>query len=165
MKATTEVGRQVAGLVIVSTWVVSLAACATADPWNESAKVASEPDEPYRNGADEAVRPPEASEPETRGPKTVPSEGATLDLPECVDIALANHPELRAVWLEARKAAARAGERRGAYLPDLDLRAGASRGVSTVSTRRVDPEASNRWSASLELSYLSILAGCHPTRM
>ncbi len=44
-----------------------------------------------------------------------------MSLADLVDLALRNHPDTRAAWIEAKAAQARLGSARAAYLPDLGL--------------------------------------------
>lgn len=54
-------------------------------------------------------------------PPELEKEGATVDLPLVVSVALANNPATRVTWLGAQAAAAEVDSRRGAYYPRFDL--------------------------------------------
>jgi outer membrane protein len=78
---------------------------------------------------------------------------STLTLPQIIDIALANNPQTRSAWLNARAAQQGVGIAQSAYLPEVDLTVGASRsrvasagGSSSSTTTVLGP--------SLALSYL-----------
>jgi TolC family type I secretion outer membrane protein len=77
--------------------------------------------------------------------------GATLALPQIVDIALSNNPQTRIAWLNARAAEAGIGVAQSNYYPEVDANAGISRshvasggGSSTTTT----------FGPSLTLNYL-----------
>lgn len=54
-------------------------------------------------------------------PEELRKEGATVDLPTVVSVALANNPATQETWLAARAAAAEVHSRSGAYFPRLDF--------------------------------------------
>ncbi|MFW6107494.1 MAG: TolC family protein [bacterium] len=95
---------------------------------------------------------------EAGGTKAAPElPKGKLTLADCIRIAAERNPKTRRSWEAARAAAARAGQARAAYLPRLDLRAGADRG-EWVSSAALDagrePVMRNTYAGSLGLSYL-----------
>lgn len=72
---------------------------------------------------------------------------APLQAAAAVDLALCNHPQTREVWANAKVQAAQLGVARAAWLPTLDLRAGATHS-------EVDGAHSKRSNAGLDLSWL-----------
>lgn len=61
----------------------------------------------------------------------LPPAGASLELPQIIDLALANNPVTRSTWLQARIAQANLGSVRAAYLPTIDLSASLTRSHSS----------------------------------
>lgn len=68
-------------------------------------------------------------------PVAVPSIPAgTLTLPQIVDVALANNPQTRIAWLEARAAEASVGSAESLYYPSVDLTTSLSRSHNVTSS-------------------------------
>src|SRR4051794_15997431 len=57
----------------------------------------------------------------------VPPSGSPLPLAQAIDIALANNPDTRTAWLQARAAEFAVGSARSAYFPEVDVLASATR--------------------------------------
>lgn len=70
--------------------------------------------------------------------------GSPITLSQIVDIALANNPDTRTAWLQARAAEADLGSARSDYLPEVDLNA-------SVSTSR---NGGTSFGPSIAVSYL-----------
>jgi outer membrane protein len=96
--------------------------------------------------------PPSAVPPVTKFESTLPAN-TTLTLADVVNIALANNPQTREAWLNARAAEANLGSRRGAYYPELDLNATAGRTIIGASPNRAS-SSSTTVAPSLAISYL-----------
>jgi TolC family type I secretion outer membrane protein len=62
----------------------------------------------------------------------IPPSGSPLTLPQAVDIALANNPNTRTAWLQARAAEFAVGSARSAYYPEIDVLASATRSRSAA---------------------------------
>jgi outer membrane protein len=82
--------------------------------------------------------PPEArpTPPPTPVPAIPPEylkPGATLTLPQILDVALRNNPLTRTAWYQARSAAAGVGSKRSAWFPSLELDANLTRQKQTVN--------------------------------
>src|SRR4051794_7944216 len=60
-------------------------------------------------------------------PVLPPPAGSTLTLAQAIDIALANNPDTRSAWLQARAAELGVGSARAAYYPEVDVLASATR--------------------------------------
>src|SRR5437764_11575957 len=80
----------------------------------------------------------------------IPPSGSPLTLAQAIDIALANNPDTRVAWLEARAAEAGVGSARAAYFPEVDVLAGATRSRSSAEGAR----ATTTIAPSLALTYL-----------
>src|SRR5262249_9791671 len=65
-------------------------------------------------------------------PPAIPPSGSPLTLAQAIDIALANNPDTRTAWLEARAAELGVGRARSAYLPEVDILANATRSRSSA---------------------------------
>jgi TolC family type I secretion outer membrane protein len=78
----------------------------------------------------------------------IPPPGSTVTLAQAIDIALANNPQTRTAWLEARAAQFALGSARSAYYPEVDVLASAtrSRAPGSSSTTTIAP--------SVALNYL-----------
>lgn len=76
-----------------------------------------------------------------------PMAEAPLDVLAAVETALCNNPLTREVWASARAQAALVGVAQGAFLPELDARAGITRQSGDVATER-------QRTASLGLAWL-----------
>jgi outer membrane protein len=92
----------------------------------------------------------QASLPATPLPAGV-TPGATLALPQIIDIALSNNPQTRIAWLNARAAEAGIGVAQSNYYPDLDANAGITR--SRVASSG-GPSTATTFGPSLTLNYL-----------
>jgi outer membrane protein TolC len=64
----------------------------------------------------------------------LPPGGASLELPQIIDLALANNPVTRSTWLQARISEANLGSVRASYLPTVDLSASLTRSHSSLGT-------------------------------
>ena len=51
----------------------------------------------------------------------IPPPGSTVTLAQAIDLALANNPQTRTAWLEARAAEFAVGSARSAYYPEIDV--------------------------------------------
>jgi len=69
----------------------------------------------------EARLPPPTPPPAPAIPPEYLKEGATLSLPQVLDVALRNNPVTRFAWLAARSAAADVGSKRSEYFPTLEV--------------------------------------------
>jgi outer membrane protein len=83
--------------------------------------------------------------------------GKPLSISDCIRIGLETNPDSRSTWQAVRSAAARAGEEKSAYFPEVDLSS------SAVRERQVTPQSlqsqqqpgeKDFFSTSLALSYL-----------
>ena len=109
---------------------VLLAGCAAAPPRvGGVAGVAPGPDRPWSPPAVAAAAP--APVPGGIDPATLPDRLAALTLAEVVDIALANSPDTRVAWADAKAAAAAYGAARGDRLPTVDGTVGVTRSNGT----------------------------------
>src|SRR5213080_1408066 len=81
---------------------------------------------------------------------TIPPSGSPLTLAQAIDIALANNPDTRIAWLEARAAEAGVGSARSTYFPEVDVLASATRLRSSAAGAR----ATTIIAPSLALTYL-----------
>jgi outer membrane protein len=54
-------------------------------------------------------------------PESWKTEGATLSLAQLVDMALRNNPSTKAAWFQARSKAAELGDKRAAWLPEVEI--------------------------------------------
>lgn len=77
-----------------------------------------------------------------------PPAGATLDLPQLIDLALTNNPNTRITWLQARTAEANLGSARADLLPTVDATASLSR------ARTANGTATTLAGPTLSLDYL-----------
>jgi TolC family type I secretion outer membrane protein len=129
--------------VIVGLAALALSACATSAPERVAPGTASAPNVPWT--------PPDVGRASARpdGLKPVLHEGV-ITLAEVIDIALANNPDTRAAWLEARAAEASVGSARSAYYPEVDVLASATQ--SRAATEGA--AATTTIAPSLALTYL-----------
>src|SRR5947209_9821986 len=127
--------------------VLALAACTTGAPQHVEPGTSSAPDKPWtppaRVGAPASGRAPEAGAPKQ------PHEGP-ITLAEVIDTALSNNPDTRTAWLEARAAEAGLGSARSAYLPEVDVLAGATRSRGPTPSS----QSATTIAPSLALTYL-----------
>lgn len=88
------------------------------------------------NPATPATPPAPAHLPEET-PAAVPAvqPGTTVTLPQIIDIALANNPQTRSAWLNARAAQQEVGIAQSAYLPEVDLTVAANRARTSNGTQ------------------------------
>jgi len=96
--------------------------------------------------------PASAVPPVTKFEPALPAN-TTLTLADVVDVALANNPQTREAWLNARTAEANLGSHRGAYYPEVDVNATAGRTIIGASPNRAS-SSSTTVAPSLALSYL-----------
>jgi outer membrane protein len=80
----------------------------------------------------------------------IPASGSSLTLAQAIDIALANNPDTRTAWLEARAAEAGVGSARAAYFPEVDVLASATRSRASAE----GASATTAIAPSLALTYL-----------
>src|SRR5438874_11260566 len=80
----------------------------------------------------------------------IPPPGSTVTLAQAIDLALANNPQTRTAWLEARAAEFAVGSARSAYYPEIDVLASATRSRSGVQ----GASATTTIGSSLALNYL-----------
>lgn len=80
-------------------------------------------------------------------------ETRTWSLRDVLELALRNSPATRAAWADARAAAARYGAERAAYLPNLDLGAGAA-AKSTYASDADTSTTQASYGPSLNLTWL-----------
>ncbi len=69
----------------------------------------------------EARLPPPAPPPAPAIPPEYLEKGATLSLPQVLDVALRNNPVTRTAWFQAKSAAADVGSKRAEYFPTLEV--------------------------------------------
>ncbi|HEV8434854.1 MAG TPA: TolC family protein [Thermoanaerobaculia bacterium] len=77
--------------------------------------------------------------------------GATLSLPQIIDVALRNNPQTRIAWLNARAAEAGIGVAQSNYYPEVDLDAGLTRARAASTT---GASTATVFGPSLTLNYL-----------
>lgn len=113
------------------------------------AGVAPAPDKPWVPPADAIPPPPPA-------PTVVLPEGITaggpVTLTQIIDVALANNPDTRGAWLNARAAQAVLGSEQAAYLPEIDVNATASLSQSAAGSQSTSRQTTI--APSVSLSYL-----------
>jgi outer membrane protein len=126
--------------------------CAGLDPWGEIDEPLPNPSTPYSLSARAAALPP------------ADLRGKTLSLADCVRTALERHPATRGSWLATRSAAARIGEVRGAFWPEADLMAEATRS-DTADFRDSGRSPRNEFSAGFGLRYLLFDGGLRNARL
>jgi outer membrane protein len=96
----------------------------------------------------------------------IPSaEDGPLTLADCIGNALERNPQTRASWQAAKAAAARIGEERGAYLPDVNLRAEAARGRSVLLDSERESDTRDVYTAGIDVSYLLFDGGARRARV
>jgi outer membrane protein TolC len=111
------------------TLLTLLAGCAAAPPGTGGvAGVAPSADQPWTPPASLAVPPPDVSTGPAIPPEAVADRLANLTLAEVIDLSLANSPETRGAWADAKAAAAAYGVERGDLYPTIDGSVGATRG-------------------------------------
>jgi outer membrane protein len=106
------------------------------------------------------------SPPEQSGgaPPSPDLRGKTLGIAECIRTALERHPSTRSSWLASRSAAARVGEERGAFLPEVGFSAGASRS-DTADFRDSGKSPRNEFTGGFGLRYLLFDGGRRYARL
>lgn len=82
--------------------------------------VSRAPETPWQPPAEARLPPPPPPPPPAIPPEYL-KEGATLSLPQVLDVALRNNPVTRSSWLAARSAAADVGSKRSEYFPTLEV--------------------------------------------
>src|SRR5437588_6398743 len=80
----------------------------------------------------------------------IPAPGSAITLAQAIDLALANNPQTRTAWLEARAAEFAVGSARSAYFPEIDVLANATRSRSSTP----GASAATIIAPSLALTYL-----------
>ncbi len=83
-------------------------------------------------------------------PVLPPPPGSPLTLAQAIDIALANNPDTRTAWLQARAAEYAVGSARSAYYPEVDVLASATRSRGAAE----GASAQTTIAPSLALTYL-----------
>jgi TolC family type I secretion outer membrane protein len=130
--------------------LVALAGCASYHDEHVDVSTSKSPDQPWVAPAN-AVPPARPAERAALPANLAP--GATITLPQVIDVALTNNPATREAWLNARAAEAALGSRRSAYLPEVDLNANVTRQKSaTQGGRSIFLQTS--YGPQLALSYL-----------
>jgi len=89
--------------------------------------------------------------PKKQAAEGVSIEGKKLSLGQCIDIALRESPALRASWSRIKEAMAGVQAARSAYLPGIDLSAGASRSKTVQNGMEV---TSSSIDTGISLRYL-----------
>jgi outer membrane protein TolC len=94
--------------------------------------------------------------------------GKPLNISECIRIGLETNPDTQSTWQAVRSAAARAGEEKSAYFPEVDLSSSAAR-EKEVSFQAVQskqqPITGNLFSTGLALNYLLFDGGGRSARV
>lgn len=139
----------VVGLVLVN-------GCASAPPRIEGVPgTAPSPAQPWRSPVRSSAVPPAVG----LLPSAADEERlARLTLAEVIDLALANSPDTRAVWADAKAAAAQYGADRATRLPTLSADGSAARGNSGAQAG-VEAPWTTTYGATLNLTWLLLDGG------
>ncbi|HHB76509.1 MAG TPA: TolC family protein [Desulfobulbus sp.] len=87
--------------------------------------------------------------------KQLPSlDGRSLNLAQCIKIALEQNPQTRETWQRARSAAAGTGQARSLYLPSVDVTAAATRGDPVILDSRQETGTVDTFAAGFGVRYL-----------
>ena len=145
------------------TGVVFLSGCATLNPEGEVFKTPISPSQPFVGRSSSA-------ESNARAISQTADElsGRTLILAECIRIGLERNPQTAGSWEAVRSAAARAGEEKSAYFPEVNLSTSATR-EKQVSSQTLklpqQPSADNFFDMGLALDYLLFDGGTRSARV
>jgi outer membrane protein len=135
--------------------VVFLSGCATLNPEGEVSKTPISPSQPF------VGRSPVAEGNAWAISQTADElSGRTLTLAECIRIGLERNPQTAGSWEAVRSAAARAGEEKSAYFPEVNFSTSAQ---TLKSLQR--PSADNFFSTGLALNYLLFDGGTRSARV
>ena len=88
------------------------------------------------------------------GKEILSMEGRTLNLAQCIEIALAQNPETRVSWQRSKSAAAGLGQAHSAYLPSTDFTAGANRSDPVTFDKSQETGPANTFGAGFGVRYL-----------
>ena len=142
---------------------VFLSGCATLDPKGGVSKTPISPSQPFMGRSPAAENNAWAI-----SPTADELSGRTLTLAECIRIGLERNPQTAGSWEAVRSAAARAGEEKSAYFPEVNLSTSATR-EKQVSSQTLkspqQPSADNFFSTGLALSYLLFDGGTRSARV
>ena len=101
--------------------LAAAAGCASFSPGRSvDNAVSSEAGSPWHPPA-EAKLPPPTPQPSPAIAPEYLEKGATLSLPQVLDVALRNNPVTRSAWFQAKSAAADVGSKRAEYFPTLEV--------------------------------------------
>jgi len=152
--------------VLVGVAVLLTSGCASVDPWNTTNRIPLAPSSYYHLSAGAvSTRLSETPEREEAHPPALSAEDGPLTLAACIRTALERNPQTRGSWQSARAAAARVGEERAAYLPDVGLRAEAARGKSVALDSDKESDPRNSYTAGIDVSYLLFDGGARRARV
>jgi outer membrane protein len=145
-------GRRLGRIAALVGLATGAAGCATLAPGSFVADRAPPPEHVARTPAPSVAAP---SPRPTAAPEPAP---APRSLPDLLELALRRDPATRAVWQDARAAAAAAGSRRSLYLPSIDLAAPLARQRTAGSPQR-PATVQTTWGVSASLSWLLLDLG------
>ena len=131
---------------------LAAASCSSFPPGHASDEaVAPAPGRPWQPPAD--ARPAPSPTPAPSIPAEYLKPGTTLSLSQVVDLALRNNPQTKAVWYQARAAAADLGVKRAEWYPSFELDANITRGKQTAIGGRFTTLLTT-YGPSLTMNYL-----------
>ena len=142
---------------------VFLSGCAILNPKGEVFKTPISPSQPFVGQSPAAENNAWAI-----SPTADELSGRTLTLAECIRIGLERNPQTAGSWEAVRSAAARVGEERSAYFPEVNLSTSATRGKQVSSQTlqsQQQPSADNFFSTGLALNYLLFDGGTRSAKV
>ena len=131
-----------------------IAGCSNPPRVNGTAGASPSPSVPWKAPAG-AIKPEQLVIPAVTGavPADLQERIRQLSLVDVVDLALRNNPATRASWAQARAAAATFGSARGAYYPNINGSATASR-IQSAATLSRPAGKRTEYAPSISLNYL-----------
>jgi outer membrane protein len=131
-----------------------IAGCSSPPRVNGAAGASPSPSVPWKAPAG-AIKPEQLVIPAVAGavPADLQERIRQLSLVDVVDLALRNNPATRASWAQARAAAATFGSARGAYYPNINASATASR-IQSAATLSRPAGKRTEYVPSISLNYL-----------
>ncbi len=97
---------------------------------------------------------PAPAPPQTHESKMTALDGHVLNLAECIKTALDNNPATETSWQHSQAAAAGVGQADSAYLPEIDVTAGGSRGNTVNLAANSGSSAADTYAVDFSLRYL-----------
>ncbi len=150
------------GIIIIFLFALGFTVgCANLDPWGELDAVPKSSSHPF-DAETKVTTKPEADEAAKPG---IELAGQTLDLGQCVTVALEHNPRTTETWHAIRAAAARRGSSKADYLPTIGFTSSVARGKTVQLDRETEPSTRTRHEGVFGLRWLLFDGGGRASRV